>query len=69
MIFGEILDIKDLGKHSAVTVILLGMVWAGTANLTPDPQAQELRPNRGSPSCLLHLRVDSYRDNLSRSFR
>ena len=38
MNFGEVLDIKDLGKHSAVTVIRLGIVLAGAANVTPDPK-------------------------------
>jgi hypothetical protein len=38
MNFGEILDIKDLGKHSAATVIRLGIALAGTANVTPDPK-------------------------------
>ena len=38
MNFGEVLDIKDLGKHSAVTVIRLGIVLAGTVNVTPDPK-------------------------------
>ena len=38
MSFGEVLDIKDLGKHSAVTVIRLGIVLAGAANVTPDPK-------------------------------
>ena len=38
MNFGEVLDIKDLGKHSAGTVIHLGIVLAGTVNVTPDPK-------------------------------
>jgi hypothetical protein len=38
MNFGEVLDIKDLGKHSAVTVIGLGILLAGTANVSPDPK-------------------------------
>jgi hypothetical protein len=38
MNFGEVLDIEDLGKHSAVTVICLGIVLAGTVNVTPDPK-------------------------------
>ena len=38
MNFGEVLDIKDLGKHSAVTVIRLGILLAGTVNVTPDPK-------------------------------
>jgi hypothetical protein len=38
MNFGEVIDIKDLGKHSALTVIGLGIVLAGTVNVTPDPK-------------------------------
>jgi hypothetical protein len=38
MNFGEVLDIRDLSKHSAATVIRLGIVLAGTANVTPDPK-------------------------------
>ena len=36
--FGEVLDIEDLGRHSAGTVIRLGIVLAGTVNVTPDPK-------------------------------
>jgi hypothetical protein len=36
MNFGEVLDIEDLGKHSAATVIRLGIVLAGAVNITPD---------------------------------
>ena len=36
MNFGEVLDIKDLGKHSAMTVIRLGILLAGTVNVSPD---------------------------------
>jgi hypothetical protein len=36
MNFGEVFEIRDLGKHSAVTVICLGIVLAGTVNVTPD---------------------------------
>jgi hypothetical protein len=38
MNFGEILEIKDLGNHPAVTVINLGILLAGTVNVTPDPK-------------------------------
>jgi hypothetical protein len=38
MNFGEVLDIKDLGKHTAVTIIRLAILLAGTANVTPDPK-------------------------------
>jgi hypothetical protein len=36
--FGEVLDIEDLGKHSAGTVIRLGIVLAGAVDATPDPK-------------------------------
>jgi hypothetical protein len=36
MNLGEVFEIRDLGKHSAVTVICLGIVLAGTVNVTPD---------------------------------
>ena len=38
MNFGEVLDIEDLGKHSAGAVIRLGIVLAGRVNVTPDPK-------------------------------
>jgi hypothetical protein len=38
MNFGEVLDIEDLGNHSPGTVIRLGIVLAGTVNVTPDPK-------------------------------
>jgi hypothetical protein len=36
MNFGEVLTIEDLGNHSAGTVIGLGILLAGTVNVTPD---------------------------------
>jgi hypothetical protein len=36
--FGEIIEIEDLGKHSALTVIRLGVLLAGTVAATPDPK-------------------------------
>jgi hypothetical protein len=36
MNFGEVLTIEDLGNHSAATVIELGILLAGTVNVTPD---------------------------------
>jgi hypothetical protein len=36
MNFGEVLTIEDLGNHSAATVIDLGILLAGTVNVTPD---------------------------------
>jgi hypothetical protein len=38
MHFGEVLEIKDLGKHAAASVIRLGILLAGTVNATPDPK-------------------------------
>jgi hypothetical protein len=38
MNFGEVLKVKDLGNHSAATVIELGILVAGTVNVTPDPK-------------------------------
>jgi hypothetical protein len=36
MNFGEVLTIEDLGNHSVATVIELGILLAGTVNVTPD---------------------------------
>jgi len=38
MNFGEVLKIEDLGNHSVATVIELGILLAGTVNVTPDPK-------------------------------
>jgi hypothetical protein len=38
MNFGEVLEIQDLGKHSALTVIRLGILLAGTVDVAPDPK-------------------------------
>jgi hypothetical protein len=38
MNFGRKLEIRDLGNHPAVTVISLGILLAGTVNVTPDPK-------------------------------
>ena len=38
MNFGEVLTIEDLGENSAATVIGLGILLAGTLNVTPDPK-------------------------------
>jgi hypothetical protein len=40
MNFGEVFTIQDLGNHSAATVIGLGILLAGTVNVTPDPKRQ-----------------------------
>ena len=42
MNFGELLDIRDLGDHSAMTVINLAMVLAGEVNATRDPKRKDL---------------------------
>jgi hypothetical protein len=39
--FGEVLEIEDLGNHSALTVIRLGLLLAGTVNVTPDPKRKD----------------------------
>jgi hypothetical protein len=36
MNFGEVIEIEDLGKHSAATVVNLGILLAGTVDATPD---------------------------------
>lgn len=38
MNFGEVLKIEDLGKHSAATVVSLGILLAGTVDVMPDPK-------------------------------
>jgi hypothetical protein len=38
MNFGEVLDIEDLGMHSAATVVRLGIVLARSVNVAPDPK-------------------------------
>jgi hypothetical protein len=38
MNFGKKLEIRDLGNHRAVEVITLGIVLAGTVEVTPDPK-------------------------------
>jgi hypothetical protein len=42
MNFGEVLNIKDLGKHPAITLIRLGILLAGTVNATRDPKRENL---------------------------
>ena len=49
MNFGEVFEIRDLGKHSAVTVICLGIVLAGSVNVTPDSERKNFyEVERGS---------------------
>jgi hypothetical protein len=38
MNFGRVIKIEDLGKHPAATVIGLGILLAGTVNVTRDPK-------------------------------
>jgi hypothetical protein len=38
MNFGDVLKIEDLGKHSAATVIGLGILLVGTVYASPDPK-------------------------------
>ena len=56
MNFGEVLDIEDLGKHSAGTVIRLGIVLAGAANVTPDPKRKNFyEVNDGSSTYYIYV--------------
>jgi len=38
MNFAEVIEIEDLGKHPAATVVNLGILLAGSVNATPDPK-------------------------------
>ena len=38
MNFGEALNIQDLGNHSVATVVELGILLAGSVDVTPDPK-------------------------------
>ena len=38
MDFGEAFEIRDLGNHSAGTVMTLALLLAGTAEVRPDPK-------------------------------
>jgi hypothetical protein len=38
MNFGEVFEIEDLGNHPGLTVICLGILLAGSVNVTPDPK-------------------------------
>lgn len=50
--FGEVIEIEDLGKHSAATVINLGILLAGTVNATPDPKRKHFYEiEGGATSC------------------
>ena|SRR5215469_15112720 len=41
MKFGEVFEIEDLGNHPAETVICLGILLAGTVNVTSDPKRKD----------------------------
>jgi hypothetical protein len=47
MNFGEVLEIKDLGKHPAASVIHLGILLAGTVNARPDPKRKNFYEVQG----------------------
>jgi hypothetical protein len=47
MNFGEVLRIEDLGKHSAATVIHLGILLAGPVNVAPDPKRKHFYEIQG----------------------
>jgi len=52
MNFGEVIEIEDLGKHSAATVVSLGILLAGTVNATPDPKRKHFYEiDGGRTSC------------------
>lgn len=36
--FGKVLEIQDARRHSPAAVISLGILLAGTVNVTPDPK-------------------------------
>ena len=38
MNFGKVLEIEDLGNHTAVELIRLGILLAGTVDAVPDPK-------------------------------
>jgi hypothetical protein len=47
MNFGEVLDIKDLGKHGAAAVVRLGILLAGCVNAMPDPKRKNFYEVKG----------------------
>jgi hypothetical protein len=47
MNFGEVLDIKDLGKHSVLTVLGLGILLADTVTVAPDPKRKNFYEVQG----------------------
>ncbi|HXA75920.1 MAG TPA: hypothetical protein VNV41_02200 [Candidatus Acidoferrales bacterium] len=56
MNFDEVLTIEDLGKHSAATVIGLGILLAGPVNVTPDPKRKNFyEVEGGSTVYYIHL--------------
>jgi hypothetical protein len=64
MNFGEVLDIKDLGKHCAATVIRLGIVLAGTVNVTPDPKRKNFYEVEGG-SAVYYIYVSPVTQTIS----
>ena len=51
MNFGELIEIEDLGKHPAATVVNLGILLAGTVNATPDPKRKHFYEIEGGAFC------------------
>jgi hypothetical protein len=41
MNFGPVLNIEDLGRHSAAAVVELGILLAGTVDVTPDAKRRD----------------------------
>ena len=56
MNFGEVLEIKDLGNHPAVTLISLGILLAGTVDVRPDPKRKNFYDvEDGSTAYYIHV--------------
>jgi hypothetical protein len=56
MNFGEVFEIKDLGKHPAASVIRLGILLAGTVTATPDPKRKNFyEVEGGCPVYYIHV--------------
>jgi hypothetical protein len=51
MNFGKLIEIEDLGKHPAATVVNLGILLAGTVNATPDPKRKHFYEIEGGAFC------------------
>ena len=63
MNFGEVLRIEDLGNHSAAAVIGLGILLAGTVNVTPDLKRKGFYEVEDS-STVYYIHVSSVRGTI-----